>query len=198
MWSRPGFREHFRPQNTRAPGSQEFLAKAGLNMQVSPDFEIKLNAAYSDLDTQGTSQAQRYFCPAGAPGGPFGVPGTECKLDDETSHGDLSPALSQIDSRFPADGVPFTTIEQSLISAEMSWRLGDYLTVSSVTGLYDLELFAADHVTFSPIAFINFAGGVEKQTFLRNFACPAIAAAVLTGWWGFSIRMILLTMRRQP
>lgn len=155
----------FGPHNRKAPGTEEFNIKGAITFEPTDRFVMKLRGAYSDVDTQATSLSQRFYCPTGRPQGPSVYPGeTDCALDNRTVTGDLNPALNAIDPRFPTDGVPFTTLKQSLMTADLSYNLSDTLALTSLTGLYNLELNTADHVTFGPIAIISFADTVKKRT----------------------------------
>lgn len=154
----------FGPANRRAPGTEEKMFKAALVWDPTDRLTVKIRGVYGDVDSQGTSLAQRWYCPLGTAQGPFAYPGQECKLDDQTASGDLSPALHSIDSRFPSNGVPYANFKQGLVSADLAYKLTDNLTLSSLTGFYDLKLDSADHVTFGPIAFVNFAVSTRKRT----------------------------------
>ena len=155
----------FGPHNRKAPGAKETLVKGAITFEPTERLSLKIRGAYGDVDSQGSSLAQRWYCPLGTAQGPFAYPGQECKLDNQTSTGDLNPALHAVDSRFPQDGVPYTIFKQGIVSADLSYELTDGLTLSSLTGYYKLSLDVADHVTFGPIAFVGFASTLRKRTF---------------------------------
>lgn len=156
----------FGPANSRSPGTDALTAKAALNFEPTSALTFKLKAAYSKTDTQGLSLSQRFFCPTGVPQGPSVYPGeTDCKLDNENASGDLNPALHAIDPRFPANGVPYTTVKQYLGVVEADYTLGRNLSLQSITGFYDLSLRAVDNATNGPIAIISFADQTKKRTY---------------------------------
>lgn len=155
----------FGPAHRKSPGTDEFSAKAAINLQPNDAFSIKLKSAYSKINTQGTSLSQRYVCPLGSPQGPSNYPGqTDCKLDNQTAIGDLDPALHAVDPAFPADGVPAVSVSQYLLVGEANHELSDTLTLSSITGYYNLSLRSADHFSFGPVALFSAAEAVKKHS----------------------------------
>lgn len=156
----------FPPRNRRSPGTSETSVKASIVFTPDRALTVKLRGLYGKVDTQGSSLSQRFYCPFGIPQGPSRYAGeTDCKLDNQTSSGDLNPALNNIDPRFPRDGVPFTNLEQGLGIAEIGYDLTDGLTLSSLTGYYRLSLNSTDHVNFGPQAIVNYADSSRKRTF---------------------------------
>ena len=150
--------------NRLAPGTEEATAKGSLAYE-SGAFRAKLVGTYSHVDTQGSALAQRWVCPTGVPQGPSVYPGeTDCTLNNRTASGDLNPALHDIDPLFPADGVPYTTLKQGLVSYDMSYDLSPSITLSSLTGFYKLRFDTADQLGFGPVAPFSTASRVSKRS----------------------------------
>lgn len=156
----------FLPRNRKAPGTSETSVKGSVVFTPDSALTIKLRGLYGKVDTQGSSLSQRFYCPFGVPQGPSRYVGeTDCTLDNQTSSGDLNPALHAIDPRYPADGVPYTNLEQALGIAEIGYDLTDGLTLSSLTGYYALSLNSTDQLNFGPQAMVNYADSSRKHTF---------------------------------
>lgn len=99
---------------------------------------LKLNAMRSDADGDGGS-IQMASCPDGvtAPAGiPFLGGGEDCKMDDVIRIVDMDPAA------FPTirnGGSPFGRVSQHFGTLELNYDFWPELTLTSVTGFYDLE-----------------------------------------------------------
>lgn len=153
----------FGVRNRFAPGTEETTAKASLHYG-SGAFTAKLVGIYGDVNTQGTSLAQRWVCPYGAPQGPSIYVGeTDCRLDNRTVTGDLNPALNALTPLFPADGAPYTRLNQGLVSLDMNYDLGP-VSFSSLTGYYHLRFDTADQLAFGPLALFSNAARVTKRS----------------------------------
>jgi iron complex outermembrane receptor protein len=158
----------FGPPHREAPDSKEFMAKAALNFDFSGAFSMKLRGAIASSEGAGAALAQRYYCPLGVPQGQPTYPGEECKLDHQSSQGDLNPALHAIDARFPADGVPYSKVKQQLVSNEANWDVLEHLRLTSITGFYNVKFDAADQLSFGPVAVVNSVMSVHRNAFSQE------------------------------
>lgn len=154
----------------KGPGSEEFLAKGSLYIEPSSDFLLKLIGGYSDIETNGNYlQSQRIFCPNGVAQGPFGYPGQDCKINDVSTNGGMPAAWAAFDSRFPTDSQPYTRTKQHVLVADANYQLTPDLELSSITGLYNVNLDASDHVSNGPIPFVGFATSIENTSYSQEF-----------------------------
>ncbi len=158
------------PKNDKGPATEEFLAKGTLLIEPSSDFTIKFTGGYSDTETDGNYiQSQRIFCPYGQAQGPFGYPGQDCALNNVTTQPDMPGSWSKFDPRFPSDGVPYTKTKQSILVSDIDYQISDDISFSSITGFYNVNLDASDHVSNGAIPFVGFATSIEKTTYSQEF-----------------------------
>ena len=158
------------PKNNTGPASEEFLAKGSLYIEPSSAFLVKLIGGYAETETDGNYlTSQRIYCPYGNPQGPFAFAGQDCSANDVTTSADLPPAWANLDSRFPSDGVPYTRTKQQLLIADVDYQITDDLEFNSITGFYNVNLDASDHVSNGAVPFIGFASSIEKTTYSQEF-----------------------------
>ncbi|MEM5518093.1 TonB-dependent receptor [Henriciella sp. AS95] len=158
------------PKDDKGPATEEFLAKGSLYIEPSSDFLLKIIGGYGRTETDGNYlQSQRIYCPLGQAQGPFGWSGQDCKLDNVTTQADLPPSWATLDGRFPSDGVPYTKTEQQVLVADASYQITDNLQFNSITGLFNLNLDAADHVSNGAIPFVGFAASIETTSYSQEF-----------------------------
>ncbi|WP_155838321.1 TonB-dependent receptor [Hyphomonas beringensis] len=158
------------PKNDKGPATEEFLAKGSLLIEPSSDFTIKFTGGYSDTETEGNYlQSQRIFCPYGQAQGPFGYPGQDCKLNNVTTQADMPGSWANFDPRYPSDGVPYTKTKQSILVSDIDYQISDDISFNSITGFYNVNLDASDHVSNGAIPFVGFATSIEKTTYSQEF-----------------------------
>ncbi|PKP81971.1 MAG: hypothetical protein CVT79_06660 [Alphaproteobacteria bacterium HGW-Alphaproteobacteria-18] len=154
----------------KGPGAEEFLAKGSLYIEPSTDFLLKLIGGYSDTETNGNYlQSQRIFCPNGVAQGPFGYAGQDCKTNNVSTNGGMPAAWAAFDSRFPTDNQPYTRTKQHVLVADADYQLSPDLEFNSITGFYNVNLDASDHVSNGAIPFVGFATSIEKTTYSQEF-----------------------------
>ena len=81
----------------------------------------------------------------------------------------MPPAWANLDSRFPSDGVPYTRTKQQVLIADVDYQITDDLEFNSITGFYNVNLDASDHVSNGAVPFIGFASSIEKTTYSQEF-----------------------------
>jgi len=107
---------------------------------------LKLNRMESDLDGDGGG-TQLSSCPDGirAPSGtPFIGGGEDCRYDDVIRIVDLDPAAFV---GIRNGGTPFNEVDQDFGTLELNYQVSDGLTLTSVTGYYDLDNSAMINAT---------------------------------------------------
>ncbi len=125
------------------PDEKNTLVRGTALWEPNDRFNAKLKVNYTDQDSQGSAHdAQLSSCPDGtdsAVGGLLGlnfIAGYPCKLDRKIAFSYADPAA------FPGvwnGGAPFSKAEQVFGSLELNYQLGDDLTLTSVTGSYDID-----------------------------------------------------------
>lgn len=143
---------------TRAPNSTDYAGRLTLKWEPSSDFDARFKFTYGKVKNNGpTANNQIVDCPLGVPQGGYALDG--CRADDKVSTGSIGTIPGQIyDARF-GDGDTFLKQRQILAGLELNWRPMDALTVTSMTGYYNLV---------SQFAGVFTNNNVETQTFPRT------------------------------
>ena len=129
------------PGYDTVPQTETWMFRGTVVWNPSDDFNARLKVNYADVEVEGAGWGgQMASCLDGtAPSSsPFAfLGGTEdCVLDDTTHSVALDPDL------FPGvknNGKPFNASEQIFGTLEMNYDVREDLTLTSVTGFYDLE-----------------------------------------------------------
>nr|WP_087575493.1 TonB-dependent receptor [Sphingomonas sp. CDS-1] len=136
----------FPPSHDRAPDKQDWALRGTLKFDDGGPFTARLKLAYARVSGTGSSANTQFVsCPLGYPQGSpplsTGLPRDDCRADNLVGHGDFSPNLAAFDpDEYPADGHGYLKQSQWLASAELTYRPTDSLTLTSVTGLYKMNL----------------------------------------------------------
>ncbi|KCZ86127.1 TonB-dependent receptor [Hyphomonas adhaerens MHS-3] len=177
------------PKNDKGPGIEEFLAKGSLVIEPSSAFTIKLNGGYSDTESTGNYMlSQRIYCPYGQAQGPFAYAGQDCKLNDITTQGDMPGSWASLDPRFPSDGVAYTKTKQQILVADVNYQVTDDISLNSITGFYNVNLDASDHVSNGAVPFVGFATSIEKTTYSQEFRLSNAASNRFTWMLGLFLQ----------
>lgn len=126
------------------PEKETLLIRGTALWQPIDAFKARLKLNYSDSDTQGYGgEPQLVSCPEGIAStaplslvGASALSGDNCKADDKLNFVYMDPAA------FPGvynNGVPFNKAEQAFGVLELSYDLNSELTLTSVTGYYDVD-----------------------------------------------------------
>lgn len=143
----------FAPSTGRAPNRREYAARLTLKLDQGGPFNARFKLGYNNVKDDGsTSNFQVVDCPRGAP--TFGgVP--DCRGDDRIATGNLGPNFALIppsgnpgvDFADFGDGRLRSTTKQWLSGLELNYDVSDGLTLTSLTGFYDLSFFNVGNFT---------------------------------------------------
>ncbi len=138
----------YAPAERRGPEQKEWAVRGTLRWEPVDAFDARLKLSYNQLRGDGwTTNVQRIDCPS--PAGPFGGVVDNCRPDNKYIRGSLGPSFSSIEPRF-RDGKPYLDQDQFLGSLEMNYKVGDDLTLTSQTGLYNVKFLGADSLSHTP------------------------------------------------
>lgn len=136
----------------------EIFGRATLRWGPSERFDARFKLAYGQTSGGAVGTEQRFGC---APGTGFSGPLEDCEFDRDIIKGDPNPALANLSPLFRSE--PEGDSSLLLTSLEMNWQITDALTLTSLTGLYDVEDFNYQNVlpTLQPL-FV--AGSQEEES----------------------------------
>ncbi|MET0985426.1 MAG: TonB-dependent receptor [Steroidobacteraceae bacterium] len=138
------------PGDDSVPDNDEYAVRATLKYAPSDQFDARLKVTYGKLDGDASAANVQFVdCPVNGTPQSGGV--DNCKADDQVSMGELGPVMGSV---YPTMGSGKTFLEQkqTLVGLEMNYHLNDSLTVTSVTGYYDVSLDNIANFTASYIA----------------------------------------------
>lgn len=145
-------------------GEESTDARLTLVWEPSDTFKARLKYSYSEYENDGANGHVEELCPDGTvqPSTALGLifPGVDdCKLNGNTSIADLLPPLVA-GNPLANGGVPYLEQETDLVSLQLDWVINDSLSLTSVTGLVDLQ-----HVEFDVYDYSAgiFGGGHENS-----------------------------------
>lgn len=122
---------------------EEITVRGTALWEPSDAFTARLKLNYNDYQMDGGATPQQVtYCPEGVgPAAPNTVPfltGEDCRLDRTVRLSWFNPAAF---NGILNDGKPFHDMTQTFGSLELAYDLNDTLSLTSVTGYYDLDLF---------------------------------------------------------
>lgn len=136
----PGTGAH-NPRHRHFAPREEWLVRGTARWTPTEHFDaqLKVNVMHSRVDGDGGGM-QTASCPDGLvpppPGIPFVGGGEDCRIDRTIRIVDLDPAA------FPGirnGGTPFSEMDQVFTTLELNYQVTPELTLTSVTGYYDVE-----------------------------------------------------------
>lgn len=168
------------PKYKRMNNTEQLILRGTVLFDPSDRYNARLKVNYVYDRWNGTGgDSQLALCPDGLGGvAPLNIDflrGSECKLDRNVQVGDLDPAAWP---GVPNGGVPFLDRKQLFGSLEQNLDLTPALTLTSVTGLYDLkhEIMPRGNTTASPTIapHYNFENRqlTEELRLTSNFEAP--------------------------
>jgi iron complex outermembrane receptor protein len=131
---------------------------------------------------------QRVFCPMGSPqvlpgvASPPAVAIDNCKADGTVVGGSIPASLSSADPLIGNDRDGFRRNTQWLGSLELNYELSDALTLTSVTGYYDVKEPQNSQYTFAPIAALVYS---VNDTSISQFTQELRLASDFSGPFNF-------------
>ncbi|MET0545424.1 MAG: TonB-dependent receptor [Caulobacterales bacterium] len=146
------------PDHGRSPDSQEYALRGTLKYAPTDRFFARLKMNYGHVKGDSSAANVQFVdCPVGGTPQSGGI--DDCKADDHVSVGNVGTAVGLLDGRF-GDGETFLKQKQALGSLEMEYNLTDHLTLSSITGYYDVSLrnlanFTASYIPASVLSSLN-------------------------------------------
>jgi outer membrane receptor protein involved in Fe transport len=126
-------------------GSGLFLRGTALFKPAGTGFTARLKLNYSNEYYKGGGPFQYKSCPDGTTNylpsigidlPSFFSPNEDCKVDRHTSSIYLDPAAY---GGLPNNGQPYSRVEQAFATLEMNYDVAPKMTLTSVTGYYDLK-----------------------------------------------------------
>ncbi|WP_156681266.1 TonB-dependent receptor [Sphingomonas profundi] len=128
----------FGDPDSRTPNATEYAVRGTLKWAPNDQFDARLKLTYNHIKgTASTAQNEIVNCPLGVSQG--NGPLEDCKANGTVALGQLGPNFGTVDARF-GDGQTFLRQHQVLGGLELNYHLNDSLTLSSVTGYYDVTL----------------------------------------------------------
>jgi iron complex outermembrane receptor protein len=145
-----------------ARGTLAYEAPAG-DLRV----KLKLNYGERSRDRIGTAAVgQLYICPLGASQAGNGIT-TDCKLDRYFTNVPLDPAAGALHPDFHG-GIPYQDTKQFLGSLSADYDIGDYLTLSSVSGYYRIHERSFSVASFSNIPNVAASNNLINKQFTQE------------------------------
>ena len=152
-------------------GDDSLNARLTLVWQPSDNFKAKLKYNYSKYESDGGTNWSEEYCPEGvhqptgvpSAGAPFAIfqGADDCKINGNTSHVNLNPGLRTGLPNGYDDGVHSLEQDTDLLSLRIDWNINDSLSLTSVTGLIDLEHWELDDYSYGAGVF----GGLHNNHF---------------------------------
>jgi iron complex outermembrane receptor protein len=126
------------------PKTKEFATRFTLKWDPTSDFSARIKASYDKLKDNGPiATGELAYCPVGGKD-QFGGP-DDCRLNGRGTHLGIGTYVNTLNPLFPADGEPFNTQEQALLSAELNYDMTSDITLTSVSGYYYLRQAFAEN-----------------------------------------------------
>ncbi|WP_380855733.1 TonB-dependent receptor [Sphingoaurantiacus capsulatus] len=152
-------------RHPRGPGTESTTVRGTLLLDPADGLTVRLKGTFDDVSDFGNLfLAQRVYCPTGVPGGSAAVPGlTDCRADNHTTRQDL-PADLATRSGNPRyrDGVPYTEIEQYVVSADINYALTDGVMFNAISGWYGIDQSSMDQINRGFAQTFTALGGKKK------------------------------------
>jgi iron complex outermembrane receptor protein len=136
----------FGPPHRRAALAKELAVRGTVRFEPSDRFTALFKVTFNRLRGDSpSSSVQIVDCPTGVAQG--GGLLEDCRANDTVASGNLGPNFGLVDPRY-GDGQTYIDQDQWLAGAELTYDLTDTLSLTSVTGLYDVQsnsVFNATH-----------------------------------------------------
>ena len=149
-------------------GEESTNLRLTLVWEPNDDFRARLKYSYSEYDNDGANGRTEEICPEGTVqpttilSNSVIIPGIDdCKLNGNTSIADLNPLLRAGLPFGGDDGVPFLEQETDFFSLQLDWQITDSLSLTSITGVVDLQHTELDIYDYNVGVF----GGLHRNTY---------------------------------
>jgi len=157
----------------RSKNAKEYFGRATLKWGDTTDrFNAKLKVAYNRQDRNNGvySNLQLFSCPLGVPQFTQLVPGasTDCRLDRNYSEPDMGAAAAAQNPVF-RDGRPYFESRLLLSSLSANYRVTDDITLTSVTGYYNIKEQWATNYNQGGVTLVDTASVLHQDQFTQEF-----------------------------
>jgi len=178
------------PKYDRTGAGKSYQMRGTVIIDPSPDFTAKLKVNYVHDKYENSENGQVKSCPDGVGGvpalgnSPFLNPNDNCMLDRVGYVVDANVANFPLMT--PTDGVSFVASTQKYGTLELNYVPTDGLTLTSLTGYYNLHSHSLFNAHFAAYAgpFIE----VSNPRFRRHdFTQELRATSDLPGWFNFTV-----------
>jgi len=159
--------------NERYRGEESFDSRLTLVWDPHASLQAKLKIAYSDFTNDGAASGADVECPSDAPqntgfAGNLLSSGQDCDpFDHVLQRSDVSPqnnaSFQELD-----DGAHFQDQEVLFGSLNFTWDVTDALTLTSLTGWFDVEERGSDTYTFDVTGFGVGLSANEREAFSQE------------------------------
>ncbi len=148
------------------PQQRDFGGRLTLKFEPTDIFRATFKATYSNVDASGpiSSSAQKVNCSRVTGSNTSLLNGLECSADNTLAIGVPGAAAAGLDPVF-RDGIPYFELQTLLLSLNAELDISDTLTLSSVSGHFDMnqDLFDNFGATSAPIPIPVPGVGVVPQ-----------------------------------
>ncbi|MBL0925649.1 MAG: TonB-dependent receptor [Sphingomonadaceae bacterium] len=160
------------PRRKEGPNSEEFFIRGGLKFEAGDTLTARVKLSYGKLENAGISSVQQlFYCTFGVPQyelASLSAAGTDdCTGNGTTVRGELSPAQAAAAPGF-RDGTPYYESRQFLASGQLDYNINDQMTLTSVTGYYNLHQQIADTYTFTEIPVLAAHSNLRVNQFSQE------------------------------
>ncbi|MDE8653130.1 TonB-dependent receptor [Novosphingobium album (ex Liu et al. 2023)] len=144
------------PRHSRTGHGENYQIRGTVIWEPSEDFSAKLKVNYVHDNTINAENGQLKSCPDGVAGvpafgnAPFINPSDTCKLDRVGYTVDMNPA--NFVNMEPANGMSFVESSQRYGTLELNYNLLDRVTVTSLTGYYNLHSHSLFNTSFAALS----------------------------------------------
>ncbi|GIX30140.1 MAG: hypothetical protein KatS3mg124_0612 [Porticoccaceae bacterium] len=120
------------------PEREETFLRATLTFDPSDRLSAKVKATFADTEVRGSPSYFHdiVYCPYGTPQEPYPV-ASNCRNDEEIVTARIPANVLALNPQLEPDG--HRDNEQLLLSGTLEYRIGEHLTLTSVTGYYDAD-----------------------------------------------------------
>lgn len=153
------------------PGTKEEGVRLSANWHPNDQLMVKLRATYHNMRENGSYATNQTICPYGFAQGAQNPPGTDdCTLNDTIVYGPLPSAQIRAVTGNPAWDTDrnYFKSQQTLVSADISYKLSDSVTLNSVTGVYGIHLIDKVAATTGALFRIGFLSLADKEVFTEE------------------------------
>lgn len=178
-----------RASHARAP-ERQMTGMRGTLKYDSDALSVRLKGTW--MKQNGASSwetGQLFSCPSGngipAPAVSGNVAGIgDCELNHDVSPIGASPPSTVTQAPLSGDGHPYMRIKQWLLSGNIDYKLADGITLSSITGYYDLEVKGVDLLQSAPYPGIAGTDASKRTDFQQELRLSTDLDIPLNGMLG--------------